>query len=114
MGWNKRSSGNRYDSLSCHAFYIGCLSQQIICAIVTVKQCHICSLNELKGIEPPEHNCPKNYTGSSNAMEADAALTINEELYYESQKKIALQCIILDGDSSMRVFLKHIINHPKG
>ena len=60
MGWNKRTSGNRYDSLSGHAFYIGCLTQQIICAIVTAKQCRICSLNELKGIEPPEHNCPKN------------------------------------------------------
>ena len=110
MGWNKRSSGNRYDSLSGHAFYIGCLSQQIICAIVTAKQCRICSLNELKGIEPPEHNCPKNYTGSSKAMEADAALTIYEELYYESQKKIALQYIVSDNDSSMRALLKHSAN----
>ena len=94
MGWNKRSFGNRYDSLSGHVFYIGCLSQQIICAIVTAKKCRICSLNELKGIEPPELNCPKNYTGSSKAMEVDAALTISEELYYESQKKIALQYIL--------------------
>ena len=53
MGWNKRSFGNRYDSLSGHAFYIGCLSQKNICAIVTAKQCRIYSLNELKGIEQP-------------------------------------------------------------
>ena len=59
IGWNKRSSGNGYDSLSGHTFYIGCLSQQIRCAIVTAPQCRICSLNELKGIESPKHNCPK-------------------------------------------------------
>ena len=114
MGWNKRSSRNRYDSLSGHTFYIGCLSQQIICAIATAKQCRIFSLNELKGIRPPEHNCPKNYTGSSQTMEADEALTIYEELYYESQKKIALQYIVSDDDYSMRALLKHGINHPKG
>ena len=47
-------------------------------------------------------------------MEADAALTIYEELYYESQKKIALQCIVSDDDSSMRALLKHSTNHSKG
>ena len=47
-------------------------------------------------------------------MEADAALTIYEELYYESQKKIALQYIVSDDDYSMRALLKHGINHPKG
>ena len=114
MGLNKRSFGNMYDYLSGHVFYIGCLSQQIICAIVTAKQCRICSLNKLKGIEPPEHNYPKHYTGSSKAMEADATLTIYEELYYESQKKIILQYIVSDDDSSMRKILKHSINHPKG
>ena len=47
-------------------------------------------------------------------MEVDAALTIYEGLYYKSQKKIALQYIVSDDDSSMRVLLKHSINHPKG
>ena len=47
-------------------------------------------------------------------MEADAALTIFEELYYESQKKISLQYIVSDDESSMRALLKHDINHPKG
>ena len=29
MGWNKRSSGNQYDSLSGHSFAIGCHSNKI-------------------------------------------------------------------------------------
>ena len=62
MGWNKRSSDNMYEYLSGHAFFIGCLSQKIIIAIVITKQCRTCSLQEIKGIEPPKHNFSKNYT----------------------------------------------------
>ena len=46
-------------------------------------------------------------------MKANVALTIYEELYYESQKKIALQYIISDDNFSMRALLKHSINHPE-
>ena len=62
IGWNKRSSGNMYEYLSDHAFFIGCLSQKIIIATVITKQCRTCSSHEIKGIEPPEHNFPENYT----------------------------------------------------
>ena len=37
MGWSKRSSGHRYDSLSGHAFMVGCRSDMIVSAIVTAK-----------------------------------------------------------------------------
>ena len=47
-------------------------------------------------------------------MEADAVLSIYENLYFESKKKIALQYIVSDDDSSMRTLLKHGYNHPKG
>ena len=47
MGWSKRSSGHRYDSLSGHAFMIGCRSDMIVSAIVTAKECRICSYNEV-------------------------------------------------------------------
>ena len=47
-------------------------------------------------------------------MEVDVALSIDKEMYYNSQKKIALQNIVSDDDSSMRALLKHSCNHPKG
>ena len=37
MGWNKCSSGNRYDSLSGHALMIAYLSKNIVVAIVSSK-----------------------------------------------------------------------------
>ena len=111
---NKRSSGNQYDSLSGHAYMIAFHSQMIITAVVTAKQCHTCSSREIKGLEPPKHNCSKNYTGSSKAMEGDASFFIYEELYFDFKKKIALQYIVSNDDSSMRVLLKHSCNHLKG
>ena len=35
MGWNKKSSGNPYDSLSGHALAIGCLSNKILNVVVS-------------------------------------------------------------------------------
>jgi hypothetical protein len=49
MGWNKRSSGHRYDSLSGHAFAIGAYTRRIIDFVVFSKRCSICSSrNKLK------------------------------------------------------------------
>ena len=70
MGWNKCSSGNRYYSLTGRALMIGCISKNIITAIV----CRTYSLSEENGEELPYYVCPKNYDSSSKAMETDAAL----------------------------------------
>ena len=37
MGWNKRSSGNRFDSISGHAFLIGCKCRKILAAQIASK-----------------------------------------------------------------------------
>ena len=42
MGWQKRSSGRRYDSTSGHSFLIGLRSQKIIGFIVYSKKCKLC------------------------------------------------------------------------
>jgi len=114
MGWNKRSSGNRYDSLSGHALAIGCLSNKILNVVVSSKICRLCSISNENGEEPPEHVCPQNYEGSSKAMEADAALTLYKDIYNKSGKRIHLQAVVADDDSSMRALLKHRCNNPKG
>ena len=35
IGWNKKSSGNRYNSLSSHVFMVDCNSQKIITMTIT-------------------------------------------------------------------------------
>ena len=43
MGWNKRSSGHIYNSLSGHAFIIGAHTRRIIDCVVFSKKCDICT-----------------------------------------------------------------------
>ena len=82
MGWQKRSSGKRYDSKSGHAFLIGLTTNKIIGVVVFCKECRICNEARKKGIPPPIHpNCPKNYEGSTKAMESDGAMKLILEIF---------------------------------
>ena len=60
---------------------ICCLSKKIVGAIVSCKMCRVYSSAEENGEEPSDHVCPKNYDGSSKAMEADVSLHLYKELY---------------------------------
>ena len=112
MGWNKRSSGNRYDSLSGFAFLIGCLSRKIILAQVTSKACSVCTAAEGKGSTPPVHECPMNYHGSSKGMEAEGALSLVLQLDRQSDSKLFIEKMVTDDDASIRAIVAHAKN-PK-
>ena len=114
MGWTKRSSGNRYDSLSGHAFLVGCLSRKVLSAQITSKKCSLCSSAETKEEEPGEHECPKNYMGSSKAMEADGALSLVKNLDLETNSKVFIESFVTDDDSSIRAILRHPSKRGKG
>ena len=114
MGWQKRSSGNRYDSLSGHAFTIGANSKKNIYCMVSSKMCATCQSAEANGTIAREHKCPKNYSGSSKAMEADAALESYVSLFRENEGTIAFSHVIADDDSSMRAILRHPQRNGKG
>ena len=90
MGWNKRSSGNRYDSMSGHCFYIGCRTKKIISSHVTSRKCKICDNAKKRGEAPTYHECPRNYEGSSKGMEAQNALHLLVKLVKDD--KISSYC----------------------
>ena len=72
MGWKKRSSGRRYDSSSGHAFIIGASSKGIIGMVLYSKASRKCDAAYKRGEEAEEHECPKNFEGSSKIMEASS------------------------------------------
>ena len=80
--------------------------------------CATCLEAENKNVEAKPHKCPKNYrnySGSSKAMEADAALEAYEDLYKMSEGTVVIGSIVADDDSSMKSFLKQrSVLHPKG
>ena len=64
-GWQNRSSGSIYDSSSGHAFIIGGRSKGIIGMVLYSKAFRECNATEKRGEEAEEHECPKNFEGSS-------------------------------------------------
>ena len=107
MGWSKRSSGHRYDSLSGHGFLVGAHSRKIVLAQVTSKYCKLCSSAEAKGEQVETHECPRNYKGSSKAMEADGALSLVTKLDRKTDSKVFVESLVTDDDSSIRAILSH-------
>lgn len=111
MGWQKRSSGMRYDSLSGHAALCGTLTRKPIMIDLKSKFCRVCTSwekltkivgEEIAGPSPRNHHCSKNYDrqASSGSMEAAALVDMYAKLYDVYQ--VGLSKVITDDDSTMR------------
>ena len=107
MGWQKRSSGHRYDSPSGHMFFIGALTKKIIAFQLFSKNCSICKCAKKKGKPVRVHPCPKNFSDSSKAMEAVGAHKIIENIYLGSSGALYCKEIIADDDSTMKAHCSH-------
>ena len=69
MGWQKISSSRRYDSYSGHVFIIGGRIKGIITMVLYYKAFQKCDSAEQRGEEAEEHECAKNFEGSSKSTE---------------------------------------------
>ena len=70
MGWQKRSTGKLYDSLSDHGFIFGCKTGNISGFRVKSKACSTCALANSLNVAPEDHKYQLNWDGASGAMEA--------------------------------------------
>ena len=105
MGWNKRSSGTKYDSISGHGFVLGSRTKKILQFKVLSKSCSKCSIAAAKNKVVKPHACPKNHDGSSKSMETEAIFRMVKEAYDDLGYSIAT--IILDDDSTTKANLRH-------
>lgn len=105
MGWNKRSSGNKYDSISGHGFLLGGNSRKILNYRCMSKCCKKCTIAERMKQEPMKHECPKNHQGSSKSMECEAIYLMVKDSFYNQQ--FTCSVIVSDDDSTMKSNLKH-------
>ena len=105
MGWNKRSSGTKYDSTSGHGFVLGSQTKKILQFKVMSKSCSRCSLAAARKVEVKPHIFPKNHEGSSKSMETEAIFRMVIEAHDELG--FCTKTIILDDDSTTKVNLKH-------
>ncbi|XP_067681224.1 uncharacterized protein [Haliotis asinina] len=64
-GWQKRGSGKCYDSLSGHCSMIGNRTGKVLGYSIRSKSCRMCYEAFKANRTPTEHNCKKNWDGSS-------------------------------------------------
>ena len=120
MGWQKRSSGRKYDSMSGHGILVGCRTGQVIEVEVLSKVCNRCQLRVKSGmpVNKADHDCSANMgkISSSKGMEAEGAFRVltrlhknNKILRKGEEPRYALQfeCLVTDDDSTMRAQLVH-------
>ena len=101
MGWQKRG----HSSISGHAFMIGARTKKILASVVCSKECDKCKRAATNGEKAEPHPCPKNYEGSSKAMESDAALELTIRMYEEQH--VFVEKIVADDDSTMKANVRH-------
>ena len=104
MGWNKHSSGNKYDSISGHRFVLGGNLKKIINYRCMSKCCRICALAECTKVSV-DHESPKKYEGSSKSMETEAIYQMVQDAYYN--KGSTCSVIVSDDNSTIKSNLKH-------
>ena len=86
MGWQKRSSGRRYDSASGHACLVGLHTRKPIMMSVKITFCRVCSYHysvddgdDEDNIRP--HNCSINHDDGTQAMESKALVDMYTDLF---------------------------------
>ena len=107
MGWQKRSTGKLYDSLSGHGFIFGVRTGNVIGFQVKSKCCSKCSIANSLNKPAEEHDCTINWEGSSGGMEAAVALDLCIQLHDETDYNIFVDTIVSDDDSTMRAHIQH-------
>ena len=104
MAWQKRSSGNSYDSNSGDAFLVESLTRKPVGWIVKSKICNICKAHKDDAAPVRPHTCTINHVGSSGSMEALAIKDMVVELY--DTKRVITKDLITDDDSSIKAKVK--------
>jgi len=104
MGWQQRGSGSSCSSQSGHALCVGAEKRKPIGFDIKSKLCSVC--DTIHGKEGPvkEHECCKNWTGTSGAMEAKAALDMHVDLCDKCNTIVDL--IVADDDASTRAMMQ--------
>ena len=99
MGWQKRSSGRRYDSNSGHGILVGKETRLAIGLCLKSKICNKCTYGK-------EHQvCFRNHDGSSKAMEPQSILEMVVDLY--DSHHVVVDKIVADDDSSIKAKLRY-------
>jgi len=111
VAWQQRACGRQCNSCSGHCLFVGQLTRKPIAKQIYSRSCSICKgfYRKHEVTEAvPEHDCVKNYDGSSGSMEPMAVLEMHTRLH--DDKSVVVGRIVTDDDSTIKAKLKHSNN----
>ena len=118
-GWSTRGSGRQYNSDTGHGVLIGSKTGKCVAFSVKSKRCRICEAVEQSNKTIKPHECYRNCTGSSKAMEPAMGV---EMIGQRKSADCAVKSLTMDNDSTtisrMKGFNGNIeklsdVNHTK-
>ena len=98
-GWSKRSLRHSYNASGGVAIIVGKRTGRLLHVGVRNKYCSICSRAESLGKKAKDHECFRNWTASSQSMEAD--IIVEGFSVAESKYGLRYMNMVADGDSSV-------------
>jgi hypothetical protein len=108
VGNNEAAAKSIVNSPSGHGVLVGQQTRKPIAFVVKSKRCNICNTWKKKmtlapiALPVPVHKCTINHTSSSGSMEPQACLEMVISTF--EQYNVVVTRIVIDDDSSMRVF----------
>ena len=98
-GWSKRSHKHSYNAKSGVGVIFGAATKKLLFIGVRNKYCSICAISQRKNSPPPPHQCYRNWSGTSCAMEAN--IIVEGFQLSEQMHGVRYLWFIGDGDSSV-------------
>lgn len=95
----KRSRGTNYSSLSGGAVVLGHITKRVLDFEICQAHCQKCTRAKNQQVEPPDHNCPMNFSGSASQMEPELLTRIFKRS--KSFNGLIISKFIADGDASV-------------
>ncbi|CAC5378214.1 unnamed protein product [Mytilus coruscus] len=108
MGWQKRGSGKKYDSMSGVGVAIGNETGKVLEREIRSKNCRTCSYWEGKGVEAAHHDCPRNWYGTSKGMEPDVGVSFIKKI---EEKNCTVSTLIMHDDATTMSKIRQNIDH---
>ena len=107
MGWQRRSAGKTYNSTSGHGSLIEKDSGKLIAYRCRITSCKVCDIAAKASEDPKPHDCRRNWSGSSKAMEQSVAVELVREVHSDDA---AVTTIVMDDDSTTLSHLRKEYN----
>lgn len=98
-GWSRRSHKHSYNASGGVAILVGAATGRLLNVGMNNKMCYICTRGEARGATAKDHDCWRNWSDSSSAMEN--AIILEGFLEAESVHGIRYIRYVGDGDASV-------------